>query len=80
VLFQAPFLVDCAAKSALIVNQKLQALNFGEFCSFWLDFVPAWRMGAVLFKLATVSESAIEALVSPYNSDPSSDIALNLSL
>jgi hypothetical protein len=55
----------------LIVNRKLQALNFGGP----LDFVPVWRMGAVLFKLSTVSESAIEALMSPYNTDPSSEIA-----
>jgi hypothetical protein len=59
------------AKSALIVNGKLQEQNFGG----QLDFGPVVR--TVLFKLFIVSESIIESLVSSYNSYLSSDIFQN---
>jgi hypothetical protein len=66
------FLVDCAAKSALIVNRKLQEQNLGA----QIDFVPVLRaVRAVLFKL--FAESSVEALVSSYDSGPSSDILSN---
>ena len=78
-LLQAFSLVDRApaAKSALIVNRKLQEQNLGA----QFDFGPVLR--AVLFKRFTVSESIIEALVSSYSpesSDLLSDICQIVSL
>ena len=70
--FRRLSLSTAPAKSALIVNRKLQEQNFGA----QIDFVPVVRaVRAVLFKL--FAESSVEALVSSYDSGPSSDILSN---
>ena len=71
-LFQAPFLVDCARKISLDCQSETPGTKFGA----QIDFVPVVRaVRAVLFKL--FAESSVEALVSSYDSGPSSDILSN---